>query len=201
MRQERRDERRRTIGAAVARIAAEHGVSAVSLRSVASESGASMGQIQHHFATVTTLLQVTLEQVVETLDRHIASGVGDAEGQEVLKQHTLALLADDAEVTLALRAYAQLRTVAATDPQIADLVAGFDQRHRDALAAAIHLGQRRRLLHTLVEPEHSADAFWTLLLSVAIEVAQGVRGREPGIALLRYQFRTLARNAWVTRPR
>ena len=84
---------------------------------------------------------------------------------------------------------------------MSDIVADFDRRHRDAISAAIEVGRQRRLLHKLVEPVAGADAFWTLLVAVAVEVAQGLRDREDGLALLRYEFRTMARNAWVTRPR
>ncbi|XVX20598.1 TetR/AcrR family transcriptional regulator [Actinomycetota bacterium] len=198
MRQELRDERRRHIGAAVIRLAASSGIGAVSLRSVASEADTSMGQVQYQFGSVADLLAYATELAVKRIEARVAAD--GVEGQDRLKLLARTLVTHDPELGEVLRAFAQLRTAAVGNERIGASVAGLHQRQRDEIADVLRVARSRRLLHSMVEPAAEADVFWTLLLSVAIEVAQGLRPADDGLATVRYHFLTLARSRRVTRP-
>lgn len=203
MRAEARAERQAVIGDAVIAVAAEQGIGAVSLRVVAQAAGVSMGAVQHHFGNVPDLVRFgldrTLAELTAIVDRALAAATDGAEGQAQFRDRARALLADDPRLVELLRAYAQLRTLAARDPHAAAAVAAFDTQHTAALAHAVALGRRRRLLHELVEPEPAAAAYWVLLMSLAMDVALGLRDRAASLATVRAHFRTLARNRRVTR--
>lgn len=217
MREELRDERRRHIATATLALAARAGVEAISLRNVAREAETSTGQIQYQFGTVADLTLFALGQVIEDLEQWIdgAPGADDTSppvtatpgspttapttGQERIRSWALRLLADDPRVVSDLRAYAQLRGVAAHDERIAEVVGAFSRRRQAELRTLLEAAKQKRILHSLVDPEHEAEVFWTLMLSVAIEVAQGLRDRTRGREMLRYHFIRLARNERVTR--
>lgn len=190
---------------AVLTIAADDGLDQVSLRNVARHAGVSMGMVQHHFGSTSSMLRASLARAIDAIDRRIEAEIGAApqsEGpQTVLKVTALAYLSDDPIVVPLVRALAQFKSNTARDPATAATIAAYEQRHIAALAASLQEAKRRRLLHRLVEPEAEAEVFWTLLQSVATEVAIGGRDRDEAIDLMRYHFRRLARSARVTRPR
>lgn len=185
---------------AVARVAAERGIEAVSLRTVAAEAGTSMGSIQYQFGTVSDLVLFALAQVVGDIEEIIEGDRSTGSGQTRLKSIAQALVADNEHTRMTLRAYAQLRSGAPRDPRLAECVQGLHDRRVAELEQILSAAQKRKLLHSLVQADLEADIFWTLMLAVAIEVAQGTREREQALAALRYHFRRLARNQKVTRP-
>lgn len=194
---------REEVAQAVARLTAAQGIEAVSLRSVAAEAGTSMGNIQYQFGSVADLVLFSLEQAIHGIETALrpADAPPRPAAQDTLRHAAEHLLADEAATVLALRAYAQLRTAASRDPRALDLLTALNDRQVAAFEAAFRAAHDRRLLHALVDPRREAEVFWTLLLAVAIEVAQGIRDRRAGLETLRYHFLSLARNRRVTRPR
>lgn len=200
VRPELRDERRRRIAEAVITIAAEQGVEAISLRTVAREAQTSTGQIQYQFGTVDELTLFAMEQVVAALDA-VVGEEPELSGQERLRSVAQRLLAPDPDTTRCLRAYAQLRTLVTREARFRDVLDRFDRRHRAEVAAVLEHAKRNRILHAMVDPQREADVFWSLLVSIAIEAAQGLRAHDEGLDLVRYHFVRLARNARIAAPR
>lgn len=180
------------------RVAAGQGLGAVSLRSVADAAGTSMGQVQYQFGNVADLQLRALERAIEQID-HAVTGVQGEVGQDRLRETAHAMLDDDPNHRLAISAFAELRGIARTDPRAFAAVEEMTGRRRSDIAEVVRAAQRRGILHALVEPELEADVFWSLLLSVSIEVADGVRERSAALDLMRYHFRRLAKNKRVTR--
>ncbi|MFJ8913085.1 TetR/AcrR family transcriptional regulator [Amycolatopsis sp. NPDC102389] len=73
-----RDERRRTIASALLRLAAREGLEAVSVRSVAAESGVSAGAVQKYFPSKEDMILRALEITEERLERRYAALPEDA---------------------------------------------------------------------------------------------------------------------------
>lgn len=199
MRQELREERQAHLLRAVMQVAAGQGLGAVSLRNVADEAGTSMGQVQYQFGTVADLRLRALERAIDHIDRAVASSQGEV-GQDRLKATAHAMLDADRDHCLALSAFAELRGIARADPRAKAALDAMTRRRRSEIAEVLRAAQHRRILHALVDPEPEADVFWSLLLSVSIEVADAVRERSEALDLMRYHFRRLARNKRITRP-
>lgn len=199
MRQELREERQSNVLQAVMQIAAGQGLGAVSLRSVADEAGTSMGQVQYQFGKVADLRLRALERAIDHIDRAVATAQSEV-GQDRLKVMAHAMLDADRDHRLALSAFAELRSLARTDPRARAAVEAMTARRRCEIAEVLSMAQRRRILHKLIDPEHEAAVSWSLLLSVSIEVADGVRERSDAEDLVLYHFRRLARNKRITRP-
>jgi AcrR family transcriptional regulator len=81
-----RDDRRRTIANALLRLAAREGLPAVSIRSVAAESGFSAGAVQKYFPTKDDLLLRALELTEERLAERYAALPPDAGIDDYLRQ-------------------------------------------------------------------------------------------------------------------
>lgn len=197
-RQANRVENRQKIAEAVARLAAERGIDAVSLRAVATEADTSMGNIQYQFGTVADLILFALQHVIEDIETVLQTADGET-GQARLRESMLALLSEDPATITTICAFAQLRTSASRDPRARDLLAELHDRRVSAIETILKAARDNRLLHSMVDPHQEADVCWTLMLSIAIEVAQGIRARSQGLETLRYHFLRLARNKRVTR--
>ncbi|GLY92450.1 TetR/AcrR family transcriptional regulator [Actinoallomurus iriomotensis] len=72
------DERRRQIAEAVLRIAAGHGLEAVSMREVAAEAGVSIGRVQHYFASKNQMLVFAAGHLREHLEQRIRRSIAAA---------------------------------------------------------------------------------------------------------------------------
>jgi AcrR family transcriptional regulator len=71
-----RQERRTRIADALMRVAADHGLEAVSLRHVAAEAGVSAGMVQHYFRTKDEMMAFALEVVRERNQARVEEAVG-----------------------------------------------------------------------------------------------------------------------------
>lgn len=200
MRPELRDERRRHIAEAVITLAAERGVDAISLRTVARQADTSTGQIQYQFGTVDELMRFALEQVVAAFDG-IVGEEPHLSGQDRLRAIAERLLASDPDTSRCLRAYAQLRTLVTREGRFRDVVEDANRRHRAEVAAVLQEAKRRWLLHGMVDPQREAEVIWSLMVSMAIEAAQGLRDSDDGLDLIRYHVVRLARNKIIAAPR
>ncbi|MEV0076941.1 TetR family transcriptional regulator C-terminal domain-containing protein [Nocardia neocaledoniensis] len=68
-------ERRETIARALWRVVAQQGWSRATMREVAREAGASLGQVQHYFASRTAMLEFAMEFASEQTSRRIAQSL------------------------------------------------------------------------------------------------------------------------------
>ncbi|WP_430782006.1 TetR/AcrR family transcriptional regulator [Actinoplanes sp. G11-F43] len=117
-----RRQRRTLIADALMRVAAEHGLEAVSLRQVAAEAGVSAGMVQHYFRTKDEMMAFAMEVVRERNQARVTEAVarlGDSpQPRELLRTiiGTLLPLADesraDGRVALAFLAYTAVRPTA-----------------------------------------------------------------------------------------
>lgn len=194
-----KEDRRRQVATGVVRVAAERGIEAVSLRTVAAEAGTSMGSIQYQFGTIADVVLFALEHVIAEIEAILEAASAET-GQGRLKAMAQALLADEAHTVTTLRAYAQLRSGASHDPRISHRVSELHDRRVSEFESILEIARKRKLLHAMVVARPEADIFWTLMLAVAIEVAQRTRDRAEGLEALHYHFLRLGRNQKVTRP-
>jgi AcrR family transcriptional regulator len=116
-------ERRTLIVDALMRVAAEHGLEAVSLRHVAAEAGVTSGMVQHYFRTKDEMMAFAMVAVRERHAARIAEAVGRLGPAPPPRDLVRTMLAEvlpldeprraDGRVVLAFLAYAAVRPAAA----------------------------------------------------------------------------------------
>jgi AcrR family transcriptional regulator len=116
-------ERRTRIADALMRVAADHGLEAVSLRHVAAEAGVSTGMVQHYFGDKDEMMAFALAVVRERIQARVAGAVArlgaDPAPRALLRTIIAAVLPldddgrDDGRVALAFLAYTAVRPAAA----------------------------------------------------------------------------------------
>jgi AcrR family transcriptional regulator len=116
-------ERRTRIADALMRVAADHGLEAVSLRHVAAEAGVSAGMVQHYFGNKDEMMAFALAVVRERTQARVAGAVArlgaDPAPRALLRTIIAAVLPlddagrDDGRVALAFLAYTAVRPAAA----------------------------------------------------------------------------------------
>lgn len=94
------DVRRAVLAGAVLRLVARNGLEAVSLRAVAAEAGASMGQLQYYFAAKHDLLLYGLEQAHWRMGARITERLAGVGGTD--REMLAAVLTDGDDEILAL---------------------------------------------------------------------------------------------------
>ncbi|GAA1646671.1 TetR/AcrR family transcriptional regulator [Actinoplanes couchii] len=112
-------QRRTLIADALMRVAAEHGLEAVSLRHVAAEAGVSAGMVQHYFRTKAEMMAFAMDVVRERNQVRVTEAVGrlgdTPEPRELLRTIITTLLPLDDEsradgrVALAFLAWTAVR--------------------------------------------------------------------------------------------
>jgi AcrR family transcriptional regulator len=115
--------RRRLIADALMRVAAEHGLEAVSLRHVAAAADVSAGMVQHYFRTKDEMMAFALAAVRDRAEERVTAAAralgGDPPPRLLLRTLITALLPldeqsrDDGRVALAFLAYTAVRPEAA----------------------------------------------------------------------------------------
>lgn len=155
------ESRRETITAAAQRLVTAHGLDAVTMASIASEAGISVGQLQHYFDSKDELLADTYRRVIERLWRRVetatrASVDDHSPIREVVLQGLSELLpldearASDHRVTLAF--IGRTSASAALSRRYAETVGGI----RTRLALAVHNGKECGEVLPDTEPEREA---------------------------------------------
>ncbi|MDI6102202.1 TetR family transcriptional regulator C-terminal domain-containing protein [Actinoplanes sp. NEAU-A12] len=134
-----RRERRTQIADALMRVAADHGLEAVSLRHVAAEAGVSAGMVQHYFRTKDEMMAFALEVVRERNQVRVTEALAllgaDPAPRELLRTILATLLPleeetrADGRVALAFLAYSAVRPTASATlrddtGQMIDFIAG-----------------------------------------------------------------------------
>jgi len=117
-------ERRTLIADALMRVAAEHGLEAVSLRHVATEAGVSAGMVQHYFRTKGEMMAFALAVVRDRNQVRVTEAItrlgANPPARSLLRTIISSLLPldeatrDDGRVALAFLAYTAVRPTAAS---------------------------------------------------------------------------------------
>jgi AcrR family transcriptional regulator len=115
--------RRSLIADALIRVAARHGLEAVSLRHVAAEAGVSSGMVQHYFRTRDEMMMFALATVHEHNQARVTEAAADLGANPTPRELLRAMIAsllpvdeerrDDGRVALAFLAYSAVRPAAA----------------------------------------------------------------------------------------
>ena len=180
-------ERRQAIADAVLRLAARHGLEAVSLRHVADEVGVTAGMVQHYFASKDEMMRFAMRSASERYEKRMGARLAalgdDQSGEAVVLAMLSALIPadaserDDAKVALAFESFAASDAEAA-----AELSAGNDQL-RDYLALLLGPSENERVLVTALMG--AAEGLAMHVLSAGLSAANATAALE---ALVRLAF-------------
>ncbi|MFI0943149.1 TetR/AcrR family transcriptional regulator [Streptomyces sp. NPDC021020] len=133
------DERRAELAAALWRVALREGFDAVSVRSVARESGWSAGALRHYFADRTAMVLFAVDHAVAAVRERIAAAnaASGALSPEFVQAHLEQLLPLDDERRLESEAWFALVVLAHRDPAAAERRAEVDDLIRDSVESAV----------------------------------------------------------------
>ncbi len=185
-------ERRKLIADALMRVAAEHGLEAVSLRHVATEAGASAGMVQHYFRTKDEMMTFALSVVREHGEARVSRAVaalGDQPDPRTLLRTMLVELLPldearraDGRVALAFLAYTAVRpgVAAALHQETAGLLA--------FIAGQIRAAQATRPADRRVDPDRAAVGLLAVLEGLGIYLLGGHYPTETALAALDAQL-------------
>lgn len=124
--------RRRDVAEAVWRVLATSGFAGLSLRSVASELGATTGLVTHYFPSKSALVRHALDLLHERTDASVRPEAADP-GLPALRARLRAVLPDSPEARLLSRCWVGSWDLALADPELADLEAARYERWRGFL--------------------------------------------------------------------
>lgn len=145
-----RDQERRAIGAALLALAAERGLDAVSVRTVAARAGRSAGAVQKYFRTKNEMLGLALEMVAERTEQRLDEVDRSGTPVQVLRRLVLATLPLDPERRAEALVWAAFAVAAVHHPEFADVLRQVD----DAVSADL----ARWLAGRTDDPQRAADA-------------------------------------------
>lgn len=190
-------ERRELIVNAVLRLAARHGLEAVTLRHVADEAGVTAGMVQHYFSSKDEMMRFAMHAASERYELRMGARIaalGDSANSQSLVLAMLSTLIpvddaerDDARVALAFESFA------ATDAEAAAELRAGNSQLRDYLAhllepvgvdafaiATALLGAAEGLaMHVLSSGLSPADATAALEALVRLAFAQSPHNQSP----------------------
>ncbi|MEU3452055.1 TetR family transcriptional regulator C-terminal domain-containing protein [Micromonospora sp. NPDC006766] len=179
-------ERRTLIADALMRVAAEHGLEAVSLRHVAAEAGVSSGMVQHYFRTKDEMMAFALSVVREHSESRVGQAVAalgpDPSPRTLLRTMLAELLPldearrADGRVALAFLAYTAVRpaVAAALHGETAELLA--------FIAGQIRAAQAR------VDPDRAAVALLAVMEGLGVYLLGGHYPPETALGALDTQL-------------
>ncbi|MFN2494937.1 MAG: TetR/AcrR family transcriptional regulator [Pseudonocardiaceae bacterium] len=177
--------RRTQIADALLRIAATHGLQAISLRHVAAEAGVSAGMVQHYFRTKDKMMTFALEVVSDNVQARLAAGAADLDDADSPKAVVRALLVQmlpldearrlEGHVGLAFHAYAAIR------PAMADQLRADAELLLAFLADRIRAAQRSGDAPATLDPAGAAITLLALVEGLSMQVL--VRYYPPETAL------------------
>lgn len=158
--------RRRSVGEAIHRIAAREGLEGVSVRVVAAEAGLSVGAVQREFRTKDELLRFALDfSIAEVADRFSRIRIGPesltfAEGMRAV---LVDLLPTDDRRRAQARIWAAFYARAAVDQVFAEKLADLDAQARANLAAALGYAREQGELAPGLDPEVLAELLLVMI--------------------------------------
>lgn len=198
------EQRRAQIIDALLRIAADRGLHAATMRTVAAEAGVTVSTVQYYFHTKEQLLFASLHHLSEAVQRRVAarlSAQGGGPGGDssptgasrpvrtILGEWLGALIPSDAEQRAAYTVFAAYHALALTDPELAALPYARNSHHledglRDLLARARRDGEVAADRDVAVE----AANLLALATGLADSVMAGLRDAEAALGLLGHQL-------------
>lgn len=155
---------------AALRLLGREGMAAVTFRSVAAESGWSLGAVQKAFASKDDLLAAMLTRLRATAAPGPESPPGQPDVATWLTELFISILPiDDARRALTLQGSA-FGERAAYDPGMARVIAASDAEVRGLVAALIGSGQANGELSAAIDAEAAAWAFLALAQGAATQL-------------------------------
>ncbi|MFD2766801.1 TetR/AcrR family transcriptional regulator [Micromonospora eburnea] len=185
-------ERRTLIADALMRVAAEHGLEAVSLRHVAAEAGVSSGMVQHYFRTKDEMMAFALSVVREHSEARVGQAVAalgpDPSPRTLLRTMLAELLPldesrrADGRVALAFLAYTAVRpaVAAALHRETAELLA--------FIAGQIRAAQVAGTARAGVDPDRAAVALLAVMEGLGVYLLGGHYPPETALGALDTQL-------------
>lgn len=185
-------QRRREIAEAVFRIAAGHGLGAVTLRAVAAEAGISMNLVQYYFPAKDDMLRFAWQRMVELSAERATAEVGRAlaTGDEhaVVRAYLAAVLPSDERARLLCAV--QIAYFAA------DVTRGGPRPDQEALlphlvrglAGQIRLAQNKNRVSPSLDAALEADALATMAAGLVTGILVGAYTAEQASALVDYRL-------------
>ncbi len=178
-------QRRTLIADALMRVAAQHGLEAVSLRHVAAEAGVTSGMVQHYFRNKDEMVVFAMEVVKTNISaRNATDAPGeDAPIADVVRALFVQLLPLDetrrteGRVALAFLAYAAAR------PEIGTAVRADNALLREVITERIRTAQAVEQIRTDLDAEHLATALMALVEGLGIQALGGDYSPETALAV------------------
>ena len=167
---ETRDDRRDNILTAVLRKVATEGTDRITLEMIAREAGVSKGLVVYHFSTKEELLSSAWLYALQMFRARIAEISGPVDGLDWMQAMYRVCFTDRDEATPPWNFWLEYWAKASRTPKLREHHSQQFARLRGAAAdrakAAIESGQ----LRDDVDPDLSADLFYTLIYGLAVQV-------------------------------
>ncbi|NUQ97008.1 MAG: TetR family transcriptional regulator [Streptomyces sp.] len=185
------EERRKRLLEAVWSLAARGGLEQVTLRKVANEAGVSMGQVQHYYPSMQTLVADALDRAVRAVNTTIERAIEAADvtsAEAVLRTCLHALVSPDEESVRLMRFSLAVAGRAASDPTMAKVLAPGDETLLAFTADLITAARRDRGAEPCGDDHVEADICWSLTTSLGMDVALGHRTPQDAGRVLDYHI-------------
>ncbi|MFI1521834.1 TetR/AcrR family transcriptional regulator [Kitasatospora cineracea] len=181
------EQRRRRLVEAVWALAVRGGIEEVTLRKVADEAGVSMGQVQHYYPSMQTLVRDALDRAVLAVNaniEHAVAAAGTTDPETVLRACLHALIGPDQRSRRLMRFSLAVAGRAVSDPTMAGVLAPGDDELL-ALTAGLLAAARQERGGAPRGDEHlDADICWSLATALGVDVALGHRTPEAAARVL-----------------
>ncbi|MGC9495192.1 TetR/AcrR family transcriptional regulator [Streptomyces sp. WG7] len=188
--------RRTRLVEAVWSLAVRGGIEQVSLRKVAEEAGVSMGQVQHYYSSMQTLIRDALDRSVRAVNATIENAVTAADTsspEAVLRACLHALISPAEESTRLMRFALAAAGRAVSDPTMAKVLAPGDDELLTLTAALITAAREERGHERHGEERTDADICWSLATSLGVDIALGYRTPEAAERVLDHHIEQVLR--------
>lgn len=185
-------ERRERIATALMRVAANHGLEAVSLRHVAAEAGVTSGMVQHYFPTKKAMMDFAMTSASARYEARMTEAVAELGDKPPARDLVGAMLTTllprdeseraDGRVALAFLSYAATKRAAAE---------GLDEGNagmREFIAEQIRSAQSAGETAVGLDPESAATALFALAEGLAVHVLSSDLSAEDAAAALEAQL-------------